>query len=80
MKFKELSREELITLLTDGVPMPSSALISQESIEFYFSELQVFISLAENEYIAELYNNECIKVYFGFNDEIYLRLSGNNLL
>ena len=80
MKFKELSRDELIDLLTDGVPMPDSALIDESTIEFYFSEINTFINLAENEYIAELHDASCIKVYFGLNDEAYLRLRDNDLL
>ena len=80
MKFRELTREELEALLTDGVPMPESALINEKTIELYFSELEAFINLAENDYIAEIYREECLKIVFGLDDEVYLRLSGNNIL
>ena len=53
MKYKTFSKEELTDLLTNGVPMPESALSDGNTIDFYFDELQSFINGAENEYEAK---------------------------
>jgi len=53
MKYKTFSKEELTDLLTNGVPMPESALADGNTIDFYFDELQSFINSAENEYEAK---------------------------
>lgn len=53
MKYKTFSREELIEMLTDGIPMPKSSLANEDTIDFYFEELLAFINLAENDYEAK---------------------------
>lgn len=53
MKYKTFTREEITEMLTDGIPMPKSALTDQNAIDFYFEELLAFINLAENEYEAK---------------------------
>jgi len=52
MKYKTFSREELIEMLSNGIPMPKSALVDENTIVFYFEELMSFIKLAENDYDA----------------------------
>ena len=53
MKYKTFTKEELTEMLTDGIPMPNSALTDSNTIDFYFQELESFIKLAENEYDAK---------------------------
>ena len=53
MELKEFSREELMDLLTNGIPMPKSSLVDDSVIIFYFEELLAFIKLAENTYDAK---------------------------
>ena len=53
MKYKTFSREELTEMLTDGIPMPKSALTDENTIDFYFEELLAFINIAENAYEAK---------------------------
>jgi hypothetical protein len=52
MKYKTFSREELIEMLSNGIPMPKSALVDESTIVFYFEELMSFIKLADNVYDA----------------------------
>ena len=53
MKYKTFSREEISDFLTDGIPMPESAIIDDNTIDFYFEELESFINLADNEFEAK---------------------------
>tara|TARA_B100002019_G_scaffold287223_1_gene298883 strand:- start:58 stop:609 length:552 start_codon:yes stop_codon:yes gene_type:complete len=53
MKYKTFSREELIEMLTNGIPMPKSSLTDENTIDFYFEELLAFINLAENQFEAK---------------------------
>ena len=53
MKYKSFSREEISDFLTDGIPMPKSALTDENTIEFYFEELESFINSAENAFEAK---------------------------
>lgn len=39
-------------MLTNGIPMPKSALVDENTIDFYFEELESFINIAENVYEA----------------------------
>ena len=53
MKYKSFSREELTEMLTEGIPMPKSALMDENTIDFYFEELLAFINSAENVFEAK---------------------------
>lgn len=52
MKFQTLSRDELTEYLTNGIPLPKSAMTDENTIDFYFEELLQFINVAENNYWA----------------------------
>lgn len=52
MKYKTFSKDELTEMLTNGIPMPKSALVDENTIDFYFEELESFINIAENVYEA----------------------------
>ena len=52
MKYKTFSRDELTDLLTNGIPMPESAKTDENTIDFYFEELESFINLSENRFSA----------------------------
>ena len=53
MTFQPLTRDELTEYLTNGIPLPKSALVNQNTIDFYFEELLQFINIAENNYWAK---------------------------
>ena len=40
MTFKGLSREELTEYLTDGIPLPKSAMTDENTIDLLFEELE----------------------------------------
>ena len=48
-----MTREELTEMLTEGIPMPKSALMDENTIDFYFEELLAFINSAENVFEAK---------------------------
>ena len=50
MRYKKFSKKELTEMLTNGIPMPKSALTDENTIDFYFEELNSFINAADNEY------------------------------
>lgn len=50
MTYQTLSRDELTEYLTNGIPLPKSAMTDENTIDFYFEELQQFINIAENNY------------------------------
>ena len=53
MKFESLSKDELTEYLTNGIPLPKSAMTDENTIDFYFEELLQFINIAENNYWAK---------------------------
>jgi len=53
MTYQTLSRDELTEYLTNGIPLPSSALVDENTIDFYFEELLQFINIAENNFWAK---------------------------
>ena len=53
MTFTGLTRDELTEYLTNGIPLPKSALTDENTIDFYFEELLQFINSAENNYWAK---------------------------
>ena len=53
MTLKSLSREQLTDYLTNGIPLPASAITDENTIDFYFQELMQFINTAENDYWAK---------------------------
>lgn len=48
MQLKKFSKEELMEFLINGIPMPETALTNQNTIDFYFEELESFITGANN--------------------------------
>ena len=73
MKLKSFTREELTELLTDGIPMPKSALTDENTIDFYFEELRSFINTAENEYWAKSTDYLELTITVDDNDFLILR-------
>lgn len=53
MTLKSLSREQLTDYLTNGIPLPASAMTDDNTIDFYFQELLQFINTADNDYWAK---------------------------
>jgi hypothetical protein len=80
MKYKAFSREELIDLLTNGVPMPESAILDEDIIYFYFKELESFINLAENEYEAKPTDHLELTIMVDDLDFVILRIVDNKVL
>lgn len=81
MKYKTFSRDELTDLLTNGIPLPESAKTDENTIDFYFEELESFINLAENRFSAKSTDYLEITVEVDFMDFIILRyISGSVFL
>ena len=80
MKFKSLSRDELTEYLTNGIPMPVSALTDENTIDFYFEELLQFINIAENEYWAKSTDYLELTITVDDNDFIILRFAAGNVV
>ena len=72
MTLTSFTRDELTEFLTDGVPMPASATIDENTIDFYFGELEAFINAAENDYWARI--SEYLEITISVNEEDFLRL------
>lgn len=80
MKYKSFTREELTDLLTDGIPMPESAILNDDTIYFYFKELESFINLAENEYEAKSNDYLEITILIDDMDFVILRMVNQKVL
>jgi hypothetical protein len=81
MKYKTFSRDELTDLLTNGIPLPDSAKTDENTIDFYFEELESFINLAENRFSAKSTEYLEITIEVDFMDFIILRyVSGSVFL
>jgi hypothetical protein len=79
MELKQLSREELMDFLTDGVPIPETALGNDAILNFYFEELVSFINIAQNDFWARREKKFEIIVSFGEEDYIVLRVISDNM-
>ena len=72
MTFKGLSRDELTEYLTNGIPLPKSAMTDENTIDFYFEELLQFINTAENNYWAR--SSEYLEITITVDDKDFLIL------
>ena len=79
MKLKSFTREELTEFLTDGILMPDSALMDENTIDFYFEELRAFINLAENEYWSKLTDHLELTITVDDKDFLILRFVDNRV-
>ena len=75
MKFKPLSRDELMEYLVNGIPLPESALINDDVLDFYFEQLQEFINGAENDYGASRPSPIEVVISFGRVEYVVLRVA-----
>ena len=80
MEYKTFSRDELIELLTNGIPIPKSALFDDITINFYFEELNSFINTADNTYDSNITNNLEITIMVDHLEFLILRHVDENVL
>ena len=80
MKLPTFTRDELTEFLTDGVPMPKSALTDENTINFYFDELLQFINLAENDYWAKSTDYLELTICVDDSDFLILRFVAGKVL
>jgi hypothetical protein len=73
MELRNLSKEELMEYLVNGIPMPETSMINKNTLSFYFEELVHFINLAENDFHARNTGTTEITVAFGTTDFIVVR-------
>ena len=73
MELRNLSKEELMEYLVNGIQMPETSMLNKKTISFYFEELENFINLAENDFYARITNKSEITVAFGDIDFIVMR-------
>lgn len=69
----KISKVQFVDILVNGLKLSPSALADDVSISFYFQSLNEFINDADNDFWAELIDDEQIIVYFG--DIEYLTLT-----
>ena len=80
MQFKKFNKEELMDFLVNGIPMPDTALVNENTIDFYFEELESFINGAENDFWATTSGRLEITIAFGTTDYIVMRFVGDNVV
>jgi len=80
MQLKKFSKEELMEFLINGIPMPETALTNENTIGFYFEELESFITGADNNFWASCTDYLEITVAFGTTDYIVMRFVGDNVV
>ena len=80
MQLKKFSKDELMEFLINGIPMPETALTNQNTIDFYFEELQSFINGADNNFWASCTDYLEITIAFGTTDYIVMRFVGENIV
>jgi len=68
----KLSRDELTEYLTNGIPLPKSAMTDENTIDFYFEELLQFINIADNNYWAK--SSDYLELTILADDEDFLIL------
>ena len=79
MELKQYSKDELMDFLINGIPIPETALTNQNTIDFYFEELESFINVAENDFWAKNTDKNEITVSFGSIEYLIIRAFSNNL-
>tara|TARA_X000001382_G_scaffold79693_1_gene55982 strand:- start:212 stop:709 length:498 start_codon:yes stop_codon:yes gene_type:complete len=72
MELKKFTKSELMDFLLNGILLPDTALINKNTISFYFEELENFINLADNDFVARSSDNLEITVSFGYNNTDYV--------
>jgi len=80
MKFESLSKDELTEYLTNGIPLPKSAMTDENTIDFYFEELLQFINIAENNYWAKSSDYLEITVTVDDSDFLILRFVDDRVM
>ena len=80
MQLKKFSKEELMEFLINGIPMPETALVNENTIDFYFEELESFINGADNNFWASCTDYLEITIAFGTTDYIVMRFVGENIV
>ena len=80
MQLKKFSKDELMEFLINGIPMPETALSNQNTIDFYFEELESFINGADNNFWASCTDYLEITIAFGTTDYIVMRFVGENIV
>jgi hypothetical protein len=80
MQLKKFSKEELMEFLINGIPMPETALVNGNTIDFYFEELESFINGADNNFWASCTDYLEITIAFGTTDYIVMRFVGENVI
>ena len=80
MQLKKFNKEELMEFLVHGIPMPETALTNENTIGFYFEELESFINTAENHFCASTTDYLEITVSFRSIDYIIMRSVGGNVV
>jgi hypothetical protein len=80
MQLKKFNKEELMEFLVHGIPMPETALTNENTIGFYFEELESFINTAENHFCASTTDYLEITVSFRSIDYIIMRYVGGNVV
>lgn len=80
MQLKKFSKEELMEFLINGIPMPETALVNGNTIDFYFEELESFINGADNNFWASCTDYLEITIAFGTTDYIVMRFVGENIV
>ena len=80
MKFQALSRDQLTEYLTNGIPLPASAMTDENTIDFYFEELLQFINTAENSYWAKSTDYLEITITVDDNDFLILRFVHDRIM
>ena len=73
MQLKSLTRDQLTEYLTNGIPMPKSSIINENTIEVQFEELESFINAADNTYWARTTGYLDLTVSFDDVDWLILR-------
>lgn len=66
--------------LINGIPMPETALVNGNTIDFYFEELESFINGADNNFWASCTDYLEITIAFGTTDYIVMRFVGENIV
>lgn len=69
----KISKVQFVDILVNGLKLSPSAIADDASISFYFQTLNEFINDADNDFWAELIDDEQIIVYFA--DIEYLTLT-----
>ncbi len=80
MQLKKFSKDELMDFLVSGIPMPETALTNENTINFYFEELESFINGAENDFWATCTDYLEITIAFGNKDYIVMRHIAGNVI